>query len=299
MEPVVIASQPQSLTVNEGDAAAFTVTAIGGEPLSYQWQRNGENINGATAPALAIPVTQAADDADYRVIVKNPASSATSQGAWLQVIPDFPDLARALDAAGYLWTTGGNVHWFPQTNITSDGIAAAMSGAIVDDQQSWLQVVVNGPGQMEFQWKVSSEQNFDLLVLSVDGEKDSAISGEVDWTLKTLSLTEGTHTLRWAYSKDGSESVGMDAAWLDQVNYAPEFGVSQPIHLLQPDVRPWDDLFQFDLLSFPGETLTIEGASVLNGWGPLATITNVTGKTRYVDPDSGALPNRFYQITQP
>lgn len=34
----------------------------------------------------------------------------------------------------------------------------------------------------------------------------------------SLTLPGGTHTLRWSYVKDFSDSSGSDAGWLDQVS---------------------------------------------------------------------------------
>src|SRR5207249_2774894 len=44
-----ITTQPTSQTVTAGQRATFTVTATGTAPLSYQWQKNGTTIGGATA----------------------------------------------------------------------------------------------------------------------------------------------------------------------------------------------------------------------------------------------------------
>src|SRR5262249_30965202 len=44
-----IPTQPASVTVTAGQTGTFTVTANGTAPLSYQWQKNGMNISGATA----------------------------------------------------------------------------------------------------------------------------------------------------------------------------------------------------------------------------------------------------------
>src|SRR5262249_32476579 len=47
--PPSISAQPQSLTVTQGLNASFSVTAIGTQPLGYQWSFSGANIAGATA----------------------------------------------------------------------------------------------------------------------------------------------------------------------------------------------------------------------------------------------------------
>jgi hypothetical protein len=81
-----IATHPVSRTVTAGQTAAFSVVANGTAPLSYQWQKNGGNISGATAASYTTPATTAADNgATFRVIVSNSAGSATSNSATLTV----------------------------------------------------------------------------------------------------------------------------------------------------------------------------------------------------------------------
>ena len=53
--PPGIVVPPQSQTVMEGSNVTFTVTASGTPPLSYQWQFNGTNQDGATSSVLTLP----------------------------------------------------------------------------------------------------------------------------------------------------------------------------------------------------------------------------------------------------
>ncbi len=129
-------------------------------------------------------------------------------------------LPIALDATGLTWTTGGNVSWFPQTNVTHDGVDAARSGGITHSQSSFVEASVTGPAALSFWWKVSSETTFDALTVAMDGNVSNSISGEVNWQLRTLAVPAGAHTVRWTYSKDGSSSAGSDAGFLDQVTVA-------------------------------------------------------------------------------
>ena len=57
-----ITSQPGSQTVKVGQSGVFAVGASGTGPLSYQWQKNGTPISGATSATYATPATTAADD---------------------------------------------------------------------------------------------------------------------------------------------------------------------------------------------------------------------------------------------
>lgn len=108
-----ITSQPQSLTRFAGQAATFAVTATGGSPLSYQWQRNGANISGATAPSHSILSVADGDAGNYRCIVANGAGAVTSAVAILTVEAAAPASVRYVDfTAGNDSNTGAmNSPW--------------------------------------------------------------------------------------------------------------------------------------------------------------------------------------------
>ncbi len=85
MEPPVITSQPQNLTVAVAASAMFTVSATGGTPLAYQWRKNGSDLANATNASFSIAATTMSDAADYTAIVSNPVGAVTSLVATLTV----------------------------------------------------------------------------------------------------------------------------------------------------------------------------------------------------------------------
>jgi len=81
-----VATQPEDQTVTAGHTVTFSVVAAGTAPLSYQWQKNGANIAGATASTYTTPATTTADNgAQFTVVVSNTAGSVTSDPAALTV----------------------------------------------------------------------------------------------------------------------------------------------------------------------------------------------------------------------
>ena len=80
-----ITTQPAGQTVSAGANVTLTVGATGTAPLSYQWQKNGTSISGATSATLALSSVTTASAGSYRVIVSNAAGSVTSAAATLTV----------------------------------------------------------------------------------------------------------------------------------------------------------------------------------------------------------------------
>ncbi len=108
--------------------------------------------------------------------------------------------------------------WSVSTATPIAGTRLAHSGAIVDSQTTSLSLtlVFTTAGMLSFAYHVSSESSYDYLTFYVDGTGLDSWSGEASSTYLT-SVTAGTHTFRWDYSKDSTVSVGSDAAWIDNV----------------------------------------------------------------------------------
>jgi hypothetical protein len=80
-----ITVQPINKTTDLGVSVTFSVTATG-EALTYQWQKGGVNINGATASTYTIASPVVSDTGKYEVVVSGTLSpSVTSNPATLTI----------------------------------------------------------------------------------------------------------------------------------------------------------------------------------------------------------------------
>ncbi|HXT13681.1 MAG TPA: pectinesterase family protein [Candidatus Angelobacter sp.] len=87
-----ILTNPASQSIAGGQTATFTVGATGISDPTYQWQKNGTNIDGATNVTLNIINANVNDAASYSVIVSNAAGTVTSSAAVLTVGNTAPEL---------------------------------------------------------------------------------------------------------------------------------------------------------------------------------------------------------------
>jgi glucose/arabinose dehydrogenase len=91
-----ITRQPSSRTVPAGQPATFDIEASGGQ-LSFQWQRDGADIEGATSTTLTLAEVSSTDDgARFRCVVTNSFGSVTSEEAALTVTTNRPPVGSIL-----------------------------------------------------------------------------------------------------------------------------------------------------------------------------------------------------------
>jgi hypothetical protein len=83
IEAASIVTQPKSQLACIGAAVILTVEALGSEPRTYQWRRNGFPIEGANGGFLVVDPVTLSDSGLYECIVSNTCKVATSQSATL------------------------------------------------------------------------------------------------------------------------------------------------------------------------------------------------------------------------
>ncbi len=136
----------------------------------------------------------------------------------LSFIPDQGlGLNQALEYYGLIASPIPATSWVGQIETSQDNVDAAVSAPITDDQVSEFSITA-ATDQIQFWYRVSSEEDFDYLEFFIDGNRVQRWSGDVRWSQYSRSgLSNSSHTFTWRYTKDGSVSEGADSAWVDQV----------------------------------------------------------------------------------
>ena len=80
-----IQTQPLDQIISPGNPVTFSVTVSGNATLTYQWQKNGTPLGGATSASYTIASVQATDQATYGVTVGNFVGTVASSNALLLV----------------------------------------------------------------------------------------------------------------------------------------------------------------------------------------------------------------------
>jgi hypothetical protein len=188
-----IATQPANQTVNAGQAATFSVAATGTAPLTYQWQKNGAAITGATATSYTTPVTTTADSGEtFRVVVSNTAGSITSNSVTLTVNPS--TVTSTVDVITYHYDnlrTGQNVN---ETTLTTANVSSTTFGklgefsvdGLVDGQPLYLSQVTIGAQKKNVLYVVTEHGS----VYAFDADSINGITSTFLWKTSTLGAGE-------------------------------------------------------------------------------------------------------------
>jgi glucose/arabinose dehydrogenase len=123
----VITTQPANVSAVPGTAATFSVAVTSSTSLSYQWQKNGANIAGATGSSYTIASVVAADAGQYRVVVSNSVGTATSNAATLTVTaPNAAPTAQILTPVnGATYVAGSTISFSGSATDPEDGTLPA------------------------------------------------------------------------------------------------------------------------------------------------------------------------------
>ncbi len=198
-------------------------------------------------------------------------------------------LGDAVDAPQLTWTSGGAASWVYQTETTDDGADAAQSGSVPEFGESWIETTLEGPGELEFRWRVSSEFDVDYLEFTMDDSFQSELGGDTEWESYVQDVPPGEHRFRWRFYQQDVPSAGIHAGWLDQVRFRSG---SAPAITVEP----------FDQTTYPGYSVALLAAATGNptptwqwykvGAGPIAGATNAL----YVPASSGtaAAAGQYY-----
>lgn len=148
--------------------------------------------------------------------------------AWLD--SQWSDDYEEVDLDQAMNIIGGSLHFSteneenPFIGITMDGRMVgkssieSMSGA-----NSGVKLILNmlAGETLNFDYKVSSEENYDEFKFIVNGTVMETASGETDWRAYSYTApSSGSYTFEWKYVKDGSVDSGFDCVLVDNVSYS-------------------------------------------------------------------------------
>ena len=201
---------------NENGIYAFHVTRTGDYTISAV--SGALSSGGQRIPFPARSTNSTLQETDTTIDAGgSPGSVANRWGIDLTLRASQVTLQQALGAGGLAFSSGGNAAWSGIVADTRTGRTAAQSGAVANNQSSWLRTTVVGPGVLSFRWRISSEKKYDKLAFTMDNQTIATISGDTEWATVSRYIAPGVHTVQWTYAKDKSLGSGKDCAWVESL----------------------------------------------------------------------------------
>ena len=236
----------RSGNITNGQASTMQTTVIGAGEIEFWWKVSCEAnsdflefiVDGETRTRLTGQQDWKRMSVDVHSVGvhtlswryrKDGVGSAGQDRGWVDEVSWTPDLPAGVGSESLAFSTSNGAPWC-QTRFTRDPDGASIvwepttrSGAIPDNEVSWMQTIVTGRGDVSFTWAVSSEEAGDFLQFYIDGIRKDQISGTGgDWETRTFPIaTYFWHTLTWRYVKNGSERDGEDCGWVHGVKWVP------------------------------------------------------------------------------
>ncbi|HEV2521111.1 MAG TPA: immunoglobulin domain-containing protein, partial [Candidatus Acidoferrales bacterium] len=209
--PPSITTQPVSQTVIAPLTATFSVAASGTAPLTYQWNKNGTAISGATSSSYTTPATTTSDSgAQFTVTVTNIAGNITSNAATLTVNAATFILNASTTSLTFGNVTIGNSSTLPVnltnagnsnvniSNITISGAGVTTSGVssgqiFTPGQTATLNVTFAPSSTVPVSGNVTVTSNATnspaVITLSGTGVQPVSHSVALSWTASTSTVT--------------------------------------------------------------------------------------------------------------
>jgi plastocyanin len=229
-----ISAQAAAGTATVGQAVTFSATADGTTPFSYQWNKNGTNITGATGASYSISSVQLTDAGTFCVVVSNPAGSATGNGAVLTVIPaqsapvfttqpasqtvtagasvTFTAAAAGSPAPTYQWRrNGANIVGATSASYTIASVAATDAG-------TYTVVATNSVGSATSNGAVLTVNSAASAPIFTVQPASQTVAAGAAVTFVAAASGSPAPTYRWR--KNGRNISGATNAWYTIANVA-------------------------------------------------------------------------------
>jgi pectin methylesterase-like acyl-CoA thioesterase len=210
--PLVITTNPASLTVTAGQSAAFTVAAVGIPNPTYQWQHAGTNLPGATSATLNLAVATMDNAGSYACTATTPAGSATSSTATLTVNP----LAITVTPAGKTKVYGSAdpalTYTFAPALIGSDTFSGALARAAGENVGSYA--ITQGTLSLNANYSITFIATSNLVItplaVAVTADAKTKVYGAANpaLTYTFAPALIGSDTFSGALARVAGENVG-------------------------------------------------------------------------------------------
>ncbi|MBK8882482.1 MAG: T9SS type A sorting domain-containing protein [Bacteroidales bacterium] len=180
------------------------------------------------------------------------------------------------------WINISPIPWVITETNPFEGVVSARSGQISHSDKTSLVIRsrFEKDDSLKFNYRVSSEVNYDNLSFKLNDTEIFNQSGEIPWTKISVPVPAGINKMEWSYSKDQSVSNGADCAWLDLIDFAESGAVSY----IEKDLQVARIVTPIQKDRYGKETVTIKvlniGKDPINGFNLAYRVNDIGSPVR-------------------
>jgi hypothetical protein len=202
-----ISRQPAPVSVKAGEPASFSVSASGIPTPSFQWQKDGVNLQGATTSTLSFATVKEDDAGRYRVVVSNSAGTVSSDAVTLAVSLAALTSARLVNLS-ILAAVG------PGETMT---LGTVLGGTGTSGSKG---LVARAAGPSLGQLGVAGTlRDPSIRLLRVDGGGSSVVASNNDWSGSSALSAAFAQVGAFPYAAPDSKDAGIFESALAAGNY--------------------------------------------------------------------------------
>ncbi len=216
-----VSTMTTTVELIEGMSVAFDykVSALTGD--NFTLKINGQTlINTNDAANYTHYEYQASATGSYALeftFTKDASGASGSDCAWVKEFSIGYTLNSALNVPGGHLNFDFPDQYYPW-EVENDYAKSGNAGHAGSTSYFKLTIDLEAGDTISFDYKVSSETNYDKFFFYVNDSAVVTQSGLVDWTHYTYTApTSRTYTFKWAYTKDGSADRNDDTAYVDDI----------------------------------------------------------------------------------
>ncbi len=277
--PVITGNLPPAVRVASGRPYEYTVTALGGQPLSYQWYQNSARIAGATGSTLFLTTGAVGSSSNYSVVVSNSYGVVTSSVSSLSVVavPQVNDF-YAKTILGY-----GPVGYWPlqETSAPAPGNWEANYGTLGALGNAYYACTNAGSAVFSEPGAIAGDP--DPCVLLLGGSANPNSYAFVPRLTTNLTITAPFSLEAWVKMDNNTYGLAIGEGGGTGLNGGPNFGGFQ----FGEGVQTYGNQFQMNYFTGSGNNQSQEQENnyffSLNQWYHYVATYDGFNSTLYVD----------------
>ncbi len=217
--------------VMAGQSATFSVAATGEAPLSYQWQKNGTAIGGATSTTYTTPATAASDSgSQFTVVVSNSAGKVISNVAILTV-QGAGQLTASTTKLSYGNVSVGSSSSLPVTLTNTGGSSVSISnvtlsgaGLSVGGVSSGLMLAAGSSAVLNVTFAPSASGTLSGSVTVTGATANSTVT----ISLLGAAVQPASHSATLTFTSNSSNVVGYNV-YRSSISNGPYTKLNSPV----------------------------------------------------------------------